>query len=354
MPSWPARRFSPKRVRARRPLFRGKFFGTEPTPVPGLFKIFVTAAIRSTMCRCSSRTRMATSSSIIWRSVPFIGQTQKPGISRTQKWFTTIAPETSSTSSFILRSRSSTGAKHLFGSEAQTNGRNSSACQSCGNICISTPIFRQLFWRRSGHIFSIVSPCRGPVWLSSVSRPRLESAIRGATYSCAMTPLPNEWAVKRRADACAVTRRPFVTGEYFYTLLFHDADGYRREDLSEEAWQNRNENIQPFSFWKSRYEPLPAPSPEPLPKENAEQLFRRLISSETSNPSACYVLAAMLERKRVVKQIKTEAAANGRLLIYEHGATGEVFIVPDPRLRLDELEGVQNEVASLLQTAAHR
>ncbi len=120
-----------------------------------------------------------------------------------------------------------------------------------------------------------------------------------------MTPLPNEWAVKRRADACAVTRRPFVTGEYFYTLLFHDADGYRREDLSEEAWQNRNENIQPFSFWKSRYEPLPAPSPEPLPKENAEQLFRRLISSETSNPSACYVLAAMLERKRVLKQIKT-------------------------------------------------
>jgi len=28
-------------------------------------------------------------------------------------------------------------------------------------------------------------------------------------------------------------------GEYFYTLLYHDADGYRREDLSEEAWRNR-------------------------------------------------------------------------------------------------------------------
>jgi hypothetical protein len=168
-----------------------------------------------------------------------------------------------------------------------------------------------------------------------------------------MTPLPNEWAVKRRADACAVTRRPFLTGEYFYTLLFHDAGGYRREDLSEEAWQNRNENIQPFSFWKSRYEPLPPPSPEPLAKENAEQLFRRLISSAAPTASACYVLAAMLERKRVLKQIKTEETANGRLLIYEHRATADVFIVPDPRLRLDELEGVQNEVASLLQTAAH-
>jgi hypothetical protein len=30
-----------------------------------------------------------------------------------------------------------------------------------------------------------------------------------------------------------------------------------------------------------------------------------------------------------------------------------VFIVPDPQLRLDELENVQNEVADLLRTAAH-
>ena len=73
-----------------------------------------------------------------------------------------------------------------------------------------------------------------------------------------MNPLPNEWAIKHRADSCAVTQRPFVPGEYFYTLLYHGADGYRREDLSEEAWQSRNENIRPFSFWKSRYEPLAA------------------------------------------------------------------------------------------------
>ena len=167
-----------------------------------------------------------------------------------------------------------------------------------------------------------------------------------------MNPLPNEWAIKHRADACAVTRRPFGPGEYFYTLLFHDADGYRREDLSEEAWRNRNENIRPFSFWRSRYEPLPAPPAEPLPKENAEQLFRRLIASQDPPANACYVLAAMLERKRILKQIKTEESPNRRILIYEHGGTGDVFIVPDPRLRLDELETVQNEVAQLLHAEA--
>ena len=60
----------------------------------------------------------------------------------------------------------------------------------------------------------------------------------------------------------------------------------------------------------------------------------------------------MLERKRVLKQIKTEQTERGRVLIYEHGATGDVFIVPDPQLRLDELESVQNEVAQLLRSAA--
>ncbi len=108
----------------------------------------------------------------------------------------------------------------------------------------------------------------------------------------------------------------------------------------------------PFSFWKTRYEPLPESAPEPLAKENAEQLFRRLIASENPPVNACYVLAAMLERKRILKQIKTETAEKGRILIYEHGATGDVFIVPDPGLRLDELEHVQNEVAQLLRSAA--
>jgi len=167
-----------------------------------------------------------------------------------------------------------------------------------------------------------------------------------------MNPLPNEWAIKHRADKCAVTQRPFAAGEYFYTLLFHDADGYRREDLSEEAWASRNENIRPFSFWKTRFEPLPAESPEPLRKETAEDLFRRLIAAEKPPANACYVLAAMLERKRILKQVKTETAEQGRVLIYEHGASGDVFIVPDPGLRLDELDAVQNEVAELLRNAA--
>ena len=167
-----------------------------------------------------------------------------------------------------------------------------------------------------------------------------------------MNPLANDWPIKHRADACARTGRAFAPGEQFYTLLFREGEGFRREDLSEEAWAARNENIRPFSFWKTRYEPPPAAPPEALGKENAEDILRRLLAgNDPSHANACYVLAVMLERKRVLKQIKTDQSSNRPVLIYEHGKTGDVFIVPDVHLRLDELEHVQSEVAQLLRNA---
>ena len=164
--------------------------------------------------------------------------------------------------------------------------------------------------------------------------------------------LANEWPIKHRADACARTGRPFEPGEQFYTLLFREGENFRREDLSEEAWTQRNENIQPFSFWKTRYEPPPAAPPEVLGKENAEELLQRLLlQNDPANANACYVLALMLERKRVLKPIKGEESDGRPVLIYEHAKTGDVFIVPDVRLRLDELEQVQGEVAQQLKRA---
>ena len=168
-----------------------------------------------------------------------------------------------------------------------------------------------------------------------------------------MNPLgSNDWAIKHRSEVCTATNRPFAEGEYFYTLLVREPDGFRREDLSEEAWAARNENIQPFSFWRSRFEPAPPETPEPLGKETAEELFRRLVASSDAPANACYVLAAMLERKRVLKQVKTEKTGGEKVLVYEQPSTGDVFLVRDPQLRLDELEAVQNEVSNLLRSVA--
>jgi len=162
--------------------------------------------------------------------------------------------------------------------------------------------------------------------------------------------MANDWEIKGRAEKCAKTERLFQDGETFYTLLFRDKQGYHREDWCEEAWAARNDNIQPFSFWRSRFEPPAPPAPEALRGETAEDLLRRYMQEDNAlHANARYILSLMLERKRILKQIEARDDETGRTLIYEHVKTGEVFVIPDPNLRLDQIEAVQNEVAADLK-----
>ena len=158
--------------------------------------------------------------------------------------------------------------------------------------------------------------------------------------------MEGEWEIKSRARFCARTGKAFEEGECFYTLLFREGDGFRREDISEQAWKERNENIQPFSFWRAKYE-APRPPPfEPLGKEDAESLLRRLVSEgNPASVNARYILALILERKRILRPIES---SDESLLVYEHAGTGESIVVPNPRLSLDQLSAVQNEVYEML------
>ncbi|HYR57302.1 MAG TPA: hypothetical protein VEO95_01685 [Chthoniobacteraceae bacterium] len=161
-----------------------------------------------------------------------------------------------------------------------------------------------------------------------------------------------DWSIQHRSDRCAATGRPFEAGEYFYTLLFFGADGYRREDLSEAAFKERNENVQPFSMWRSKYEPPPPPAPEPIGRQTAEDLLRRYMDEQSPQHAAArYLLAVMLERKKLLKEVETRRTDGALTRIYEHTKTGEAFVVPDPQLRLDQLDAVQQEVAALLAPA---
>lgn len=161
--------------------------------------------------------------------------------------------------------------------------------------------------------------------------------------------MSQDWDIKRRADHCTATGKPFEEGESFYTLLYFEQGEFRREDLCEEAWKARNDNFQPFSFWRSKFEPPPPAEPDPLAKETAEDLLRRYMEeSDAGHENARYILALMLERKRLLKPVEVKEEEGRRLLIYEHAKTGEVFVVPDPELKIDQIQTVQEEVAGLL------
>jgi hypothetical protein len=160
----------------------------------------------------------------------------------------------------------------------------------------------------------------------------------------------HDWEIRKRSDACTATGRPFAEGEFFYTALYHEGDGFRREDICEDAWGARPEEPRPFSFWRTKFEMPPPPPPEPLGRQDAEGLLRRLIDENAAHTlNARYILGLMLERKRLLKPMPSEDPS---LLVYEHAESGETFLIADPHLRLEQVPEVQKEVAALLGEAA--
>ena len=166
--------------------------------------------------------------------------------------------------------------------------------------------------------------------------------------------MTNDWTIQSRSPHCASTGIAFNEGEHFYTLLFHEKDGFRREDLCEEAFRSRGDSPPPFSFWRSKFEPPQAAPPEAVSKQTAEDLLRAyMLESGPEHSNARYILALMLERKRLLREVEVKRGEDGSLTrIYERAKTGEVFVIPDPQLRLDQVEQVQMQVAGLLGAPA--
>jgi hypothetical protein len=163
----------------------------------------------------------------------------------------------------------------------------------------------------------------------------------------------SDWEIKTRSHRCARTNVPFQDGAYIYTLLFRERGGFRREDISEEAWVGINDSSPSYSFWKARYEAPPPKPPEALPKESTEELLRRLIHDDRPDQvNLRYLLAVMLERKKVFKQVDVRETPGEKLLIYERARSGEVFIIADPGLRLDQLDALQQELFDLLEAGS--
>ena len=79
-------------------------------------------------------------------------------------------------------------------------------------------------------------------------------------------------------------------------------------------------------------------------------MLRQLIETEDEeNRNVIYILAVMLERKRILAERDVHTRDDGvKLRVYEHKKSGEVFLIPDPELKLAELEVVQEDVARRL------
>jgi hypothetical protein len=162
-----------------------------------------------------------------------------------------------------------------------------------------------------------------------------------------------DWNIQSRARGCEACGKSFADQEAYHTLLFDEKAELRRSDICSVCWDKQYSEARDrkgfISCWRGIYE-APAPPTEAIQGETAETLLRKLI--ERNDPQyvpAGYILAVMLERKRVLK-VKEQLVRDGRrVFVYEQPKTGDVFAIIDPNLKLDQLEQVQRDVANLLE-----
>jgi len=165
----------------------------------------------------------------------------------------------------------------------------------------------------------------------------------------------NEWNIQSRAHACQACEKHFDDQQHYHTTLLDLKHEIQRRDLCEACWkQEHGEGASDrkgfISHWQGVYEAPPSAPPEAIQKENAETLLRKIMeSNDAKHAAASYILAVMLERKRILK-VKEQFQRDGqRIFVYEQPRTGDIFTIPDPALQLNQLEAVQRDVAALLE-----
>ena len=162
--------------------------------------------------------------------------------------------------------------------------------------------------------------------------------------------MAQDWDIRPRSGVCQGCQVSFEDQQACYSALSFGEEGYRRADYCQKCWAAKSAAGEVFSTWQGVFR-KPPPEPEPaLRKETAESLLRRLMEQEDpALTSVIYILAVMLERNRLFVERGVQQREDGALTrIYEHKKTGETFLIPDPRLRLNELEVVQEQVVTML------
>ena len=164
----------------------------------------------------------------------------------------------------------------------------------------------------------------------------------------------NDWHIQSRAHACQSCGEAFRDQVGYHTLLFDEKREMTRMDICSGCYTKQFAEARDrhgfISHWQGVYEAPPAVAPDAIRKDTAEDLLRKLV--ELNDPrylAASYILAVMLERKRLLRVKEQLRQGNTRTFIYEHPKSGDIFTIPDPALQLDQLEAVQRLVGDLLE-----
>ena len=162
--------------------------------------------------------------------------------------------------------------------------------------------------------------------------------------------MAQDWDIQLRGEGCRACEIPFADRQPYHSSLTVGEEGYARADYCEPCWSGRSDDTSPYSAWQGFFRLPPPPPEEALKKKTAESLLRKLM--EDDNPThlnVIYILAVMLERKRILVERDVQNNDSGAMIrIYEHRKSGESFLIADPGLSFEALENVQEEVVIML------
>ena len=163
--------------------------------------------------------------------------------------------------------------------------------------------------------------------------------------------MSQEWNIRSRGHVCSICQKPLLDKAPFVSALREVGDGYERYDCHPECWKTSARDWEPFSQWDGVYvAPVKAARSEPLKKEDAGELLRQLITlDDPSMKNVVYVLAVMLERSKILVERDARQLEDGTIRrVYEDRKQGDTFVILDPRIRLENLGEVQQQVVALL------
>ena len=166
------------------------------------------------------------------------------------------------------------------------------------------------------------------------------------------------WHIKSRSHQCVVTGKSFVDGESIIAAIFPDPEssGWLRKDYSLAGWEQRDEaDGVKFSQWKTAYKAPVSHERAAVTKESPIDLLRRMVDEDEEHTEKVrFILAVMLERQKVLVETDTQVVPSGILRVYEHRKEGDVFLIRDPNVALDQVEVMQQEVIDLLENHGRR
>ena len=156
--------------------------------------------------------------------------------------------------------------------------------------------------------------------------------------------MSQEWNIRSRGHVCSLCEKPLVDKAPVVSAL-------REMPSHPECWKAAERDWEPFSQWDGVYlAPVKEEKKEPLKKEDAGELLRQLVTlDDPAMKNVVYVLAVMLERSKILVERDAKALEDGSIRrVYEDRKQGDTFVILDPRLRLENLSEVQQQVVALL------